>query len=111
MGGDITFDAFRKELYALYPGNWNHKIVDLGDIENGDTVEDTYFAVKTVVEALLKKDIIPIILGGSQDLVYAQYRAYDSLGNMVNLVNVDNNFDLGDAEDPFQTIPMWEKSS
>jgi len=99
MGGVISFEAFRKEFYSLYPGNWNHKIIDLGDIESGDTVEDTYFALKTVVEALLKKKIIPLILGGSQDLVYAHYRAYDSLGGMVNLVNVDNKFDLGDADE------------
>jgi len=98
IGGEVSFDAFRKEFYSLYPGNWSHKIIDLGDIENGETVEDTYFAVKTVVEALLKKGIIPLILGGSQDLVYAHYRSYDSHGNMVNLVNIDAKFDLGDAE-------------
>ena len=98
MGGEVAFDAFRKEFYSLYPGNWSHKIIDLGDIENGETVEDTYFAVKTVVEAILKKGIIPLILGGSQDLVYAHYRSYDSHENMVNLVNIDAKFDLGDAE-------------
>ncbi len=98
MGDDISMDAFRKTFYSLYPGNWTREIVDLGDIEPGASVDDTYFAVKTVVEALLKKKIIPILLGGSQDLVYAQYRAYDTSGTMVNMVNVDTNFDLGDAE-------------
>lgn len=100
MGGEISFDPIRKALYSLYPGNWKHKIVDLGDIEKGASIEDTYFAVKTVVAALLKKNIIPLILGGCQDLVYAQYRGYDSLGNMVNMVNVDTSFDLGDADQP-----------
>ncbi|MFT7588654.1 MAG: formiminoglutamase [Limisphaerales bacterium] len=99
-GGDISFDPIRKALYSLYPGNWKHSIVDLGDIEKGASVEDTYFAVKTVVSALLKKNIIPLILGGCQDLVYAQYRGYDALGNMVNMVNVDTSFDLGDADHP-----------
>jgi arginase family enzyme len=100
IGHEISYDAFRKALYGLYPGNWNHDIVDLGDIEKGATVEDTYFAVRTVVEALLKKNVIPILLGGSQDVAYAHYRAYDTLGNMVNMVNVDTNFDLGDADKP-----------
>jgi arginase family enzyme len=98
MGGEVSFEAVRKEFYSLYPGNWSRKIIDLGDIEKGETVEDTYFAVKTVVAALLKLKIIPLILGGSQDLVYAHYRSYDAFGNMINLVNVDNKFDLGDAE-------------
>jgi formiminoglutamase len=98
IGATISFEAFREELYSLYPGNWSHNIVDLGNIENGETVEDTYFAVKTVVGALLHKNIIPMLLGGGQDVAYAQYRAYDDLGEMVNLVNVDNKFDLGDSE-------------
>ena len=98
VGEGVSFEVVRKALYGLYPGNWNESLVDLGDIDKGETVEDTYFAVKTVVEALLQKKIIPIILGGSQDLLYAQYRAYDSVSKMINLVNVDHRFDLGDAE-------------
>ncbi len=100
IGEAIKLNSFRKALYSLYPGNWDKKIVDLGDIQNGATVEDTYFAFKTVIAALLKKKIIPLILGGSQDILYAQYRAYDTIGKMVNMVNIDANFDLGDAEKP-----------
>jgi len=100
MGGDVSFDALRKALYALYPGNWPLKIVDLGDIEKGETIDDSYFAFKTVCSALLKKNIIPIILGGSQDLLFAHYRSYDVMEKMVNMVNVDHRFDLGDAEKP-----------
>tara|TARA_R110002072_G_scaffold59514_2_gene151550 strand:+ start:28944 stop:30107 length:1164 start_codon:yes stop_codon:yes gene_type:complete len=104
IGEEINFDTIRKAFYSLYPGNWSHKIIDLGDIESGATVEDSYFAVRTVVEALLVKNIIPLILGGSQDLVYAQYRSYDIQENMVNFVNVDPKFDLGDAELPISNI-------
>ena len=92
------FHELRKQFYRLYPGNWRIKMADLGDIEAGATVEDTYFAVQSLVEGLIKQDIIPVIIGGSQDLVYAQYRAYDKLDQMVNLVNIDSKFDLGDAE-------------
>ena len=93
-----SFFNLRKNFYGLYPGNWRMKLADLGDIEPGATVEDTYFAVQNLVESLIKQDILPVILGGSQDLIYAQYRAYDKLDQMVNLVNIDRNFDLGDAE-------------
>ena len=105
MGAELSFDAYRKALYSLYPGNWNYKIIDLGDIEKGETAEDTRFAAKEVLAALLEKNIVPIILGGSQDLAYSQYRAYDFLGKMVNVVNVDNRFDLGNAE-----LPISNKS-
>ena len=92
---DFAFEEFRKQLYSLYPGNWNVSIVDLGSVDSGESIEDTYFVVKKLVEELLKKKITPIILGGSQDLTYAMYRAYDNLDQMVNLVSVDSKFDFG----------------
>lgn len=96
----LNFNNIRRSFYGLFPGNWNLKLADLGDIQKGETVEDTYFALQTLVSALIKKRIIPVILGGSQDLIYAQYRAYDRVEQMVNLVNIDSRFDLGDAEEP-----------
>ena len=91
---DFSFDYFRKQFYSLFPGNWNASIVDLGTIEAGASVEDTYFVVKSLVAELVKKRIIPVIIGGSQDLTYPMYRAYDNLDQMVNLVSVDNQFDF-----------------
>lgn len=96
----LNFNGIRSSFYSLFPGNWYLNIADLGDIEKGETVEDTYFAVQTLVKELVKQKIIPVILGGSQDLIYAQYRAYDTISQMVNLVNIDSRFDLGDAEKP-----------
>lgn len=91
---DFSFDYFRKQFYSLFPGNWNASIVDLGTIEAGASIEDTYFVVKSLVAELVKKRIIPVIIGGSQDLTYPMYRAYDNLDQMVNLVSVDNQFDF-----------------
>ncbi len=93
------FDAVRKTFYELFPGNWNFSIADLGDIKAGNDVKDTYFVIQEIVCILLKQQCIPILLGGSQDLAYAQYRAYDNFDQMVNLVNVDSRFDLGDASE------------
>ncbi len=102
IGTEISFDSIRKTLYSLYPGNWNTTIADLGDIEPGESVEDTYFAIRTAITVLIEKKIIPIILGGSQDLTYANYRAYDMVMPMINIVNIDTNFDLGDANLPIR---------
>jgi len=89
-----SFDAFRKSFYALFPGNWKVQLADLGTIEAGASIEDTYFLVKTIVEDLLRKKIIPIIVGGSQDLTYAMYRGYDNMDQMVNLAAIDSQFDF-----------------
>lgn len=92
-------NQIRRELYALYPGNWPLKVADLGTICAGNKVEDTYFALGEIVSALIKKEIIPIIIGGSQDLTYANYRAYDKLEQTVNLVSVDSKFDIGNIDE------------
>lgn len=91
---DFSFDNFRKQFYSLFPGNWNASIVDLGSIKAGASIEDTYFVVKSLIAELIKKRIIPVVIGGSQDLTYPMYRGYDNLDQMVNLVSVDNQFDF-----------------
>ena len=100
---EVDLSTIRKELYGLFPGNWNASIADLGNIYPGNSVEDTYFALKKVVASLIKKKIIPIIIGGSQDLVYPLYRAYDELEQMVNLVAIDSKFDFGKEKDPLSS--------
>jgi len=99
-GNYETVDLFeiRKEFYSLYPGNWHVSIADLGDVLPGNSIDDTYFAVHKVISRLLKSGIIPIIIGGSQDLTYALYRAFDVLEQMVNLVAIDSRFDFGKEE-------------
>lgn len=89
-----SLEGFRKVLYRLFPGNWNVSIADLGNIEAGESLNDTYFLVQTICEDLLRKKIVPIVIGGSQDLSYPLYRSYDGLDQMVNFVSVDNKFDI-----------------
>lgn len=103
IGEEFQLDEIRKSLYSLYPGSWDTLIADLGDINKGESVSDTYFALKETIEELVSKKIIPVILGGTQDLTYANYRAYDDIIPMVNIVNVDCKFDLGDSTKPIKS--------
>ncbi|MCO6175340.1 formimidoylglutamase [Flavobacterium sp. NRK F10] len=97
---DIDFTTFRKYFYGLFPGNWSLVLADLGTISPGDSIEDTYFLVRSVCEDLLRQRIIPIVIGGSQDLTYAVYRSFDALEQMVNLVTVDSKFDFAKENNP-----------
>ena len=92
------FDLIRKYFYKLFLGAWKVQIADLGDLQPGFEVADTYSALKELSTYLLKKQIIPIIIGGGHDLTYASYRAYDGLEQSVNLVSVDSKFDLGNVD-------------
>lgn len=97
-------DYVREQLFKLNEGAFQSKIVDLGNIKPGEKASDTYIALKMVVTELIKKDILPIILGGGQDLTYAQYMGYEELEQKVDLVVVDSRFDLDEsAEDSIVT--------
>lgn len=98
-GCALAPDYFRAQFYKLNEGAFDSKIVDLGNLIAGKTVTDTYIAVKTIVTELIKKDIIPVIIGGGQDLTYAQYLGYESLELKVDLVIVDNQFDMNEHDE------------
>jgi arginase family enzyme len=92
-------DYVRGQLYTLSEGNFTTRIVDLGNIKAGKELSDTYIALKTVVAELVKLNIVPIILGGGQDLTYAQYMAYEGLEQKVDLLAVDSHFDLDESSE------------
>jgi arginase family enzyme len=97
---DIDFEQIKYQFYGLEQGNWGFSFLDLGVIEKGDNISDTYYALQKITHEILKRNSIPIILGGSQDLSYSQYRAYDGFKYMVNVANLDFKFDLGDSNVP-----------
>lgn len=109
LSEEVDLNCIRKELYTLFPGNWESSIADLGDILPGNSLDDTFFALQSIVSSLIKKKVIPIIIGGSQDLTYALYRAYDNLEQMVNLVAIDSKFDIGKQEQSIQSNSYLSK--
>ena len=87
-------NSIREELYKLKFGNWKIEISDLGDLPNGNSVDDTYHALYEICRELLSKKIILVIIGGSNDLIYPIFKSFDSHDGKVNIVSVDNQFDL-----------------
>jgi len=51
----------------------------------------------------LKKQILPIFIGGSHDLDYGQYLSYQKLKKLVSLVTVDAKIDMEEDGLPYQT--------
>ena len=88
----------RKYLYQLYQGDYKLKVADIGSLKAGNRVEDTYFALEECLVYFMKKQILPVIIGGSQDLTFANYKAYVHLEQMVNLVSIDEKFALGNSD-------------
>jgi len=97
-GCELAPDTVRSYLYKLFPGPYTNKIVDLGNIRKGFNVADTYFALSSTVSELISNNVLPIIIGGGQDLTFANYKAYENLGQIINIVAIDPMFDLGKTE-------------
>ncbi len=93
-------DSFRKELYRLFKGDgWNKNFYDLGTIQPGERIEDTYFAVAQVTSELMKNDVIPVVIGGGQDLTLACYRGFESMEQMINICAIDSGLDIGSPDE------------
>ena len=99
----------RKELYQLKDHFGSLRIVDLGSISPGDSLADTYYAVSTSVAEIVRQGAVACIIGGSQDLTYANYLAYEKLEQVVNLVSVDSRFDIGDINDEVRSDRFLQK--
>jgi formiminoglutamase len=98
-GSNLAPNDVRGFLYKLFSGNFRANVVDLGNINPGNTTQDTYFAVKSTVDFLVRKNIIPVIIGGSQDISYAQFLGYKDLEQTINIVAIDSVFDLGNTDE------------
>ena len=90
--------AIREKLYQLYHEAENLKIIDLGDIRPGHSLEDTLFALEMTTSFIIERNIIPIVVGGPDHCSLALYKAYCKLERMCNILHVDPVFDLGDVD-------------
>ena len=102
-------DVVRGYLGDLFVAAQDWKIVDLGNISPGATIQDTYFAIGSAVQELISCNTIPVIVGGSQDLTYGNYLAYEKLGNTINIVSVDRKLDLEANDDVFSSDTYLSK--
>jgi formiminoglutamase len=87
-------DQIRSKLYQLRRINKNLKVYDLGNLKNGDSVNDTYFALRDVVLELKERDMITIIFGGSQDLSRGVFLALEKHAGLHQILTIDSMLDF-----------------
>ena len=79
--------------YHLAKGN-ALKMADLGIIKKGASTSDTYAALEDITAEIQKKGKLLLILGGTQDLTYANYLGYKKLEQTINVACIDQKIDL-----------------
>lgn len=90
-------DKFRKRFYELKQQKHSLKVADLGNIINGETYQDTLERLTEVCKLLLEENVIPLIIGGSHDLDFGQFKAYEHINNDLKVLNIDSSIDIEEA--------------
>ena len=86
----------RQRFYQLQKGYGTLRLVDLGNLRPGLTLEDTYQRLREIVGALLEENTVPLLLGGSHDLDYGQFLAYENFDRPVSIAVVDARPDMAE---------------
>lgn len=92
-------DEIRKKLYNLKKGTGAYRIVDLGNLNPGIDLDETYVRISEVCRILLENNVMPVILGGTHDLDYGQYKGYEEMEKLVSFLNIDAFLDLEDSKE------------
>ncbi|MEN2283989.1 formimidoylglutamase [Algoriphagus sp. SE2] len=91
---DRSSSEIREKLYELKRGFAAIRVADLGDLISGETLEETYQRIQKVGEYLMKQQILPVYIGGTHDLDFAQYLSYQNMKKLVSLLTVDPKVDM-----------------
>ena len=87
-------DAVRRQFYQLFYWHADLQMADIGNIKTGASLQDSYAAVKIVLNELLREKKTIILIGGSHDLTLPQYEAYASSKQIIEVSCVDALIDL-----------------
>jgi formiminoglutamase len=96
LGASLAPTAIREQFYRLTPFNITKRIFDAGDVEFSESLEKTHDVLSSVVAQILRDGKRLIVLGGGNDISYADGRAVAEVfgsGEWIG-VNVDSHLDV-----------------
>lgn len=87
-------DIIRSKLYELYRINDRMRIIDLGNLKQTASAQDTYFGLRDVMTDLLNNQVTAIVIGGTQDVTAGLYMGFEQRSAKVNMVTIDSRIDM-----------------
>ena len=96
VGAAAAPDAIRQVLYRLIspPDLMTGLIVDLGNIKNADTLEETHDIHSKVVAKILEDNKRLIVIGGGNDISYPDCLGLSKVCKNILALNIDSHFDV-----------------
>ena len=104
----IGLNAIRKYFYQLAGFSKNVKIYDLGNLKSGNTPNDLAIGLRDVIVELFSLNIIPIIIGNSEDILYPNYMAYQKFDKEINLVSIDSKIRITEDREKSYKSSLWK---
>jgi arginase family enzyme len=94
-----TTQIIREEIYKLKKVSFGLRVADLGNLKTGKNLNETQFALQEVCSLLFYHKVNVVIIGGTQSLTTANFRAIKEFENDINLVHIDSKIDLSTTEE------------
>jgi formiminoglutamase len=89
-----TPNHIRYWLYKLCRGNYQVRILDLGNFGLRTSLEENCNVLSKVLQGILERNMIPVVLGGGHEMAYALYLAYARSGRFCNVCDVNATLDF-----------------
>ena len=93
-------DEIRRAFYKLTPtkstalDDSTTKIFDAGNFDRSLSLEDALSNLENAVGSLLRHGYMPIVLGGSNDMSYANFRGCRAALKNCGAINIDSHLDV-----------------
>ena len=95
----LTPHKIREQFYQLRKPVSNLRVADLGNLKTGKDIQDALFVLQEVCSVLFHLKVNVLVIGGSQLLTQAGFKAFKEFENNINLVNIDSRIDLAVSEE------------
>lgn len=93
-------DAVRKHLYGMFTGTFSHiRIADWGNIRATDDEAENKKRLTEAIAEALRQGIVPVIIGGGQELTWTNYLAYKQNKRYFNLLSFDPKPDFDESSE------------
>jgi formiminoglutamase len=94
-------DNVRSQLFRLSRVPGKSKIIDLGNMKQGVSFNDTLAGLTDVLVQMLHDNLFPVIIGGSSALIPAIDKAFSVMKMKYSLASVDSRIDYSsDRKEP-----------
>jgi len=94
-------DSIRGQLYRLSKIPGKIKIIDLGNMKQGTSFNDTVAGLTDILVYLLNENVFPVVIGGSSAIVTAFDKALSLQRNKYTLTAIDSRIDYSnDRKEP-----------